>query len=351
MPASYDFIKRLEHTLRSFNPQDPSQIYRMFDLLLIMHNMGWWKKFGWFLNEILKLTKQHWEEFPERVKRDITFAKHYFLIGYYLIGRMDSRRAFQHLKKLEKVSTPYLIASARRLFYLYLGHHPLAYKYVQLGKKLAKENTVLMWEDCRRAFFLMCGGKDPRKYGIDPAECGKEYANAYPAVEETPEMTFLVRTHIRAFAILMGFLPLTTESLQDLMRGVKLGFDKNYDHVTLRILRALVPLLNADPFTRHFAGRMLRAAKHTSKTEGSRYMYEWFELYEMAFKGEAPNIERKIRFYESRKFIAHEILARLIAAHLGINPDRNLSEAKAKAQRYWQRCVLRIGDLLFAPIQ
>jgi len=308
-----------------------------------MHNMGWWSKMGWYLRELVRILEEYRDEMPENMERDFRQAINYYRLSFNLIGRMDSRKALKHLKKIERYDDPYFTYNARRLFYEYLGHTPLAYKYLIKAIEVAPEGTGILWEDCRKAFLLMCAGRDPASKGIEIERC--ENRELVEQINEGLEMTALVRSHILSCAAVVGVRE-PKEIAEDILKNVKMGMEKNYDHITLRILTAFIPVLfSIGKGT--LARGLVRSAIYTSRTERNRYMYEWFSLYDRAIQGRTEGLKRRIKVFAGRKYVIHEIIARRVAYRLGVNPDENLKVSREKARKYGGVCYERMVDLIF----
>lgn len=340
MPATSEFLKELEFRIRSFSPKDEDNVLALLNLGLIMHNMGWWNRLRWYLRELKRIMREC--NLPEEMRLGFKKSIHHYHLSLHLIGDMASLKALKHLKKLLefKDEDPYFVHGALRLFYEYLGHAPLAYKHLLLSVRYSEPGRVVAWVGCRRAFFLMCGGRDPAEEGIDIDNCEGEELKGN--VKELPEMTALVKAHILSYATLMG-LKEAGEVADRIFRSVKMGMERNYDHITLRILRAFIPVLITLRM-RSPARNLVRTAIFTAKTERSRYMYEWFKLYSMAIEGNVEGIERRIEAYARRKYVAHEILAREIAHRFGVSPQENHRIAQEKAERYGGLCYLRMAN-------
>ncbi len=345
MPTTSEFLKDLEMAFRSFSPEDHSSVFRLINMGLVMHNMGWWSRMGWYLRGLKEVVRNYKDEMPEDMRRAFRQAITYYSMSKKLIGDMDSLAALQKMRGVERYGNPYMTYNSRRLFYEYLGHAPLAYKYLMRAVRVSGPEARVLWVGCRRAFFLMCGGRDPSDYGIDVENCDDEDLPEDPEIKEVREMTLLVRAHILSYAALMGYL--APEGVIDtVLDRVRMGMDRNYDHITLRILRAFIPVL-LSVGRRAMARGMVKSAVYTARTERSRYMYEWFRLYEMALEGEGSGLKRRIERYMRRKYVSHEILARGIAARMGIEAEQNRRVAEEKAKRYGGLCFLRISEYLY----
>ena len=299
---------------------------------------------GWYLKRLRELLKKYAEEMPVEMKEAFDQAITYYSMSKSLIGDMDSLAALRKMRHLERYDSPYMTYNSRRLFYEYLGYAPLAYKYLMRAVRMSAPNARVMWVDCRRAFFLMCGGKDPSAYGVDVEGCGERDLSEETGIKEVLEMTMLVKAHILAYSALMGYGD-AEGVMGRVLERVKMGMDRNYDHITLRILRAFIPLLLSRG-KRTLARGLVKSAVYTARTERSRYMYEWFRLYEMALEGEKEGLEKRIERYSRRKYVSHEILARSVAASMGINAEDNRRVAEEKAMRYGGLCFLRMAEYL-----
>ncbi len=299
---------------------------------------------GWYLNRLKGVLRNYGKEMPEDIRGAFDQAITYYSMSKSLIGDMDSLAALRRIKDMEKYGNPYMTYNSLRLFYEYLGHSPLAYKYLMRAVRISGPNARVLWVDCRRAFFLTCGGRNPLEYGIDVEGCGEKDLPEDSDIKEVPEMTLLVKAHILSYTALMGYRN-PEGVVGTVLERVRMGMDRNYDHITLRILRAFIPLL-LYLGRKTLARGLVKSAVYTARTERSRYMYEWFRLYEMALEGEGDGLERRIERYRRRKYVSHEILARSVAAHMGIDAERNRRVAEEKAKRYGGLCFLRAAEYL-----
>jgi len=300
----------------------------------------------WFVREIARLYRTYGDELSPSLKEAFKLAILYFRLSSNLIGRMRSREAMRYLKRLERIGNEYTVSSAKRLFYEYLGHYPLAYRYLNRSIKMAPEESPVMWPDCRKAVMLVCGGRDPRRMGMDLEGCGNP--EVPEMFKDTEEMTFLVQAHVKSYLTLAG-LEDPEATIPMVLQRIKFGMERNYDHITLRILQSFVPVLVQH--RRALAWSLTKAALSTARTERNRYMYEWFKIYDSALSGDPDRLVRRIEFYARRKYVSHEILARRVAYRMGISPDENRRISQEKAERYWNLCVVRMADNLFATVE
>jgi len=286
---------------------------------------------------------------PDPLRRDMEVAILHHSMALALLSGMDSKRAYRYLKTLRSYGerNAFVIYSAHRYFYEYLGHVPLAYKYLNRMYNLFNRNPDrpenIAWKGCREVVYLLCLGRTSGSPEPAMADCEVPLKNS-GGTQEASEMTLLVNAHVLSYAALMG-LKEPEEIAETVLKRVKMGMERNYDHITLRILRAFVPILHYLGHT-SLAKGLIRSSIYTAKTERNRYMYEWFRLYEMAVERRPENLERRIRIYESRKYVAHEILARVVAFRLGVGERDNGRIAHEKALRYGGLCYERAAKLL-----
>ncbi len=141
-------------------------------------------------------------------------------------------------------------------------------------------------------------------------------------INEGLEMTALVKSHILSCAAVVGVRD-PEDIAEDILKNVKMGMEKNYDHITLRILTAFIPVLfSIGKGT--LARGLVRSAIYTSRTERNRYMYEWFSLYDRVIRGRTEGLEERIKIFAGRKYVIHEVIARRVAYRLGVNPEEDL---------------------------